>query len=273
MAASIKVTEALNLIKQNQKVVDVYVPSLKRLVKFKHLTAGQQERFVQSLIDNAVVQSHFTSALIEVIKENCTEKSVINGLTVIDKHAIGLALRVASLGNILKTEIDNEAGIVYLIDLNENLNHVKELNNEALESIIIDNITIDLQYPTINQEQNNNTFFKKDSNTSDGSTDSIRSVLSNAFIGDILMFIKTLTILKDDGESLVVEFSQIALQDKLEIIRKLPNDIFEKILNPMSTVKNQIENILRAEGVTSHDSKLKRNILVTFDASLFIAAS
>ncbi len=272
--ASVKVTEAINLIKSSQKTAEVYVPSLRKTLKFKHLTAGQQERFVQALVDNPAVLSRFTLTLIEVIKENIDDKSVVNPLTILDRYAIALALRVSSIGQMLKTEVESEPGIVYNIDLENNLKFVKEkVNHNPFDTITVDDFRIEVQYPTVTQEAANERFFKKDEVSMDGSAESVRSVISNAFVGDALMFIKSLTIVKTEGDPLVLDFNQITLQDKLELVRKLPNTVLEKMLEPMASVKRQIEGILRGVGVSDVDPKIKRSILIAFDASLFVSAS
>lgn len=271
--ASVKVTEAINLIKSNQKTADLYVPSLKKTIKFKHLTAGQQEKFVQSLVDNPALQTKFTLTLIDIIKENCEDKKAVIDFTILDRHAIALGLRVASVGKNLKTEVNNEPGIVYNIDLENNLNTLQSVTHDPFDPIEIDEFKIDLQYPTISLEASNERYFRRDETTIENSVDSIRSVISNAFIGDAIMFIKTLTINKTEGDPFVLDFSNVTIQDKLDLVRRLPNAIFEKMLDPMTSVKRQIETMLKGTGVSEADPKIKRTILIAFDASLFIAAS
>lgn len=272
--ASAKVTEVLNLIKSGQKTIEIFVPSLKKNVKFKHLTAGQQEKFVQALVDNPAVQTRFTLTLIDVIKECCEDKSLLNLFTIIDKYAIGISLRAASLGANLKTEVESEPGLVYNIDLNKNVEFIKEkVKHDPFDSIELDEFKLELQYPTLTQEASNERFFKREESSFDQTAEGIRSIISNAFIGDVIMFIKTLTINKAEGDPLVVDLNQLTLQDKLEIVRKLPITLFDKLLTPMAAVKGQMESILRGVGVSDVDAKVKRSILVSFDASLFIAAS
>lgn len=270
---SVKVTEAINLIKSSQKSSEVYVPSLKRNVKLKHLTAGQQERFVKALVDNPAMQSVFLQTLFSVIKENIEDKSIINQLTIIDKYAIGIALRCMSLGSNLKTEVESEPGVIYNINLEEPLNFVQtQLILPDLDPIMVENYRIDLQYPTIHQEAMNDKHFKSDDLANNNTPESLRAVISNAFISDVLLFIKTLTLVKEDGEELVIDFNSITIQEKLDIIRLLPNSIFENILDPLSKVKSIVESILKCRGVNEKDDSIRRSILVSFDASLFITA-
>jgi len=272
--ASAKVNEVIQLLKNNQKVSEIYVPSLKRGVKFKHLTAGQQEQFVRALVDNPAHQSKFITTLINVIKENCEDKGLINQFTIIDRYAIGLGLRVASVGEVLKTEVEAEPGAVYNIDLKNNIEFIKSsLEHIPLDSITLDNIKIDLQYPTIAQEASNESYFRQNDSGLDTTPEAIRSIISNAFIGDVTMFVKAMTISREGSENIVIDFNQLTLQDKLDIIRRLPNTLLEKMLNPMSSVKTQIETILKSVGTLDTDPKIKRSVLIAFDASLFIASN
>lgn len=270
--ASGKVSEVVNLLKTNQKTSELYVPSLKKTVKFKHLTAGQQEKFVQAIIDNPAVQGKFTSTLINVIKENCLDKNIINQITILDRYAIGIALRVASVGEVLKTEVESEPGVTFVIDLKENVEYIKKkVHSLVFEPITLDNVLIELQYPTITQEASTESYFRADSSF-EQTPETIRNVISNAFIGEIAMFIKTLTYKKDEGE-ITLDFNQLTMQDKIEIVRSLPNTICEKLIDPMSKVKAQFESILKSTGTAETDSKVKRSILIAFDAALFVASN
>jgi len=272
--ATLKVTEAINLIKANQKTSDIFIPSLGRTVKFKHLTAGQQEKFVQSLIDSPATQSKFNITLIDIIKDNIDDKSIVNSLTIIDKYAIGVALRICSVGNILKTEVDSEPGTIYNIDLNQCTEYVKtHVKHTPFDEIKIDEFSIGVTYPTISLEYANEKYFKRDDITLGDTADGIRSIISNAFIGDAIMFIDYISIDRTDGEPLKLDFKSISLQDKLDLVRKLPNTVIEKIIDPMSKTKNQIEGILKTVGVSTTDDKIKRSILITFDASFFISTN
>ncbi len=274
MASSLKVSEAINLIKANQKTTDIFIPSLGRTAKFKHLTTGQQEKIVQSLIDSPATQSKFNITLIDIIKENIDDRTIINSLTIIDKYAIGVGLRVCSVGNILKTEVESEPGIVYTVDLNQCNDYIKNrVNHTPFDEITIDEFSIGVTYPTMSHEYANEKYFKRDEVTMGDTAEGIRSIISNAFIGDAIMFIDYITINRLDGEPLKIEFKNISLQDKLDIVRKLPNTIMEKLIDPMSIVKRQIEGILKTIGVSESDDKIKRSILITFDASFFISTN
>lgn len=272
--ATLKVTEAINLIKANQKTTDIFIPSLGKTAKFKHLTTGQQEKFVQSLIDSPATQSKFNITLIDIIKDNIDDKSILNSLTIIDKYAIGMGLRVCSVGNILKTEVESEPGIVYTIDLNQCNDYIKtHVKHTPFDEITIDEFTIGVIYPTISLEYANEKYFKRDDISLGDTADGIRSIISNAFIGDAIMFIDYISINRTDGEPLRIDFKSISLQDKLDLVRKLPNTVIEKLIDPMAVVKRQIEGILKTVGVSITDDKIKRSILITFDASLFISTN
>lgn len=269
--ASTKINEIIGLLKANQLTTDLYIPSLKRTAKFKHLTAGQQEKFIQALVDNPSIQAKFTTTLIDVIRENCEEKEIFNKLTTIDKYAIGLGLRVHSIGASLKTELNDQPGITYLIDLQKSLENIININLNPLPEVNFDDIKLTLHYPTLNHEYSNEKYFNREQLSLD-TPEQIRSIISTAFLGDMLMFIKTFEITKKDNETIKLDFDQVSVQDKVELIRKLPNKLIENMLEPMGLVKNLIETILNTTGVNVDDETNKRNIFITFDSSLFIAA-
>jgi hypothetical protein len=271
--ASPKVNELIGIIKSSQKTTEIYVPSFGKEVKFKHLTAGQQEKFVQSLIDNPALQPKFNATLIEAIKECCEDASLIKNFTIIDKYAIALGLRVASIGANLKTEVDSEPGVTYVIDLKKVLDKVKTITIPTLDPVVVGPFKLDLQYPTITQELAHDKFFKRENASIENTPETIRDFISNAFISDMIMFIANITAEKDNGESVTIDFNTLSLQDKLDIVRRLPSEVVEGMLKPMSEIKGIIENIVQATGVSEADPKVKRGILVTIDSSLFMVSS
>ena len=75
-----------NLTEKNS--FEVYLPSLKRGVMFKPLTAGQQHLLYLCVSDNVVYHSKFIFITYDIIKENCLEQDLIDKLTVIDRIVI-----------------------------------------------------------------------------------------------------------------------------------------------------------------------------------------
>jgi len=55
---------------------DIYIPSLKRNVKFKPLTSKQQKSLYSCVTDNIVYSTRFIIVTYNIIKENCYEQDV-----------------------------------------------------------------------------------------------------------------------------------------------------------------------------------------------------
>jgi hypothetical protein len=75
--------------------VDVWIPSLKKNIKFKQIDAKQQKDILSSAMDTSVYNTSFVKTFYEIIKYNILPESNINldEFTLVDKISIGLTLK------------------------------------------------------------------------------------------------------------------------------------------------------------------------------------
>lgn len=194
-----------------KNVIDVYLPSLQRTVKFLPLTAKQQKEFYACIKDNVFYETKFILTTYEIIKQNCQE-DITGNLTIIDRIVILLALRKNALGSSVITE----EGIA---NFDICLEYATKIIVPANSTINVDNIEIEIGIPTIKDQYNME--YELRSNLKDPGV-SLDEAISDVVINNISMFIKNIRVLKEN--SLIdLQYSTFLYKDRLSIIENLPS--------------------------------------------------
>ena len=126
----LSILDAIN----KENTVSLYVPSLKREVKFKSISTGQQKLLLKAAVDNPIFQTRFIIAIHNIITENCTEKDILSNFTTIDSLCVLLQYRIENYGSNYTFEQDN---IDYNIDLSSFKERVKELPYLLLKRLLL----------------------------------------------------------------------------------------------------------------------------------------
>lgn len=122
--------------------INVYLPSLKREVRFKTINAKQHKDMYSCLRDNKVYNTNFIITTYNIIKNNCLEPEVVNQINIIDKTYILLALRKSTLGPIIKNRN---------INFDECLNSANTIVLPDEEMLLIGEIKIVTQIPLLEE--------------------------------------------------------------------------------------------------------------------------
>ncbi len=204
-----------------QALIDVFIPTLKRTVKFKNLTLKQQKNLLKSAIDESLTKLSFNANIYNIIKENSTESIDINTLTTIDRVVIALTLRSTGID---KSYNNGERDI----NLEEVIANAPSIELTNLEhTFTSDNITISLVSPQLKTdfELSNYSLNKLKQQGAD-----LKSVIGELFIYELLKFIKSVTI-KNGEEVTEVIFSTIRIEDRIAIAEKFSSNITNIILD------------------------------------------
>jgi hypothetical protein len=261
------ITEILNLLQDLNSAAcfNIFIPSLKKEVKFKQLTAIQLKKLFKSNLNNVVIyNTKFVLLLNQIIKENCLDTEInINNLTILDKFLILFKTRIESIStDYTFTLTDDEkkkyniqqATAIYNIDQNYN-NFVKQQIN--LEPVIIknNNYCVTISLPTIEIE---NCFEEDIDKNSDKITDEVlQNILANTFINEIAKYIQTIEI---DSKTIIL--NELDFKTRIGIIEQLPATIVNEVLKYINNYK-QIINILTSCNIT-----LENNIQIIRDINI-----
>jgi len=200
--------------------ISVYVPSLKKAVRFKNLNLKQQKELLKSSIDDTVTKLSFSTKFYNILQENAIDVIDINKLFTFDRSIIALALRANGLNAIYNN-----------INLNDVVvqSQTIAIEQSSLQTTInIQDLTIVLEAPTLGTDRDINlTTMAKVKNISEKD---VKTLIGELFVHEIVKFIKSVTFKTESGEQ-VISFAELKADDKINIAEQLPSIAINKILD------------------------------------------
>jgi len=269
------IDEILKTVKQKEisYASQLWIPSLKKSVRFKELNTSQQKRLAKSIIDSPVYNTEFIFTFYDILKENCIEDIDISNLTVIDKLVIALGLRITCVGEMIDIDVTpnpDDEPIPVTIDLRDIYNIVKEsvvnIDDDVVDSKIY---KVTLGVPTLETEFLLETEMRSNVEKVEITTDKeLRETIGTAFIGEIVKYIKGVSIKTDDGIREII-WSDFNFNDRITIIERFGTRLLKKILKYINTVKEETEKV-ELINFTYNDKKYDRRLAI--DGSFFIVS-
>jgi len=227
--------------------INVYIPSLKREVKFKPLTAGQQKSFYNCVADNTVFKTKFIILTYEIIQENCLE-NIVEQLTTTDRLAILLALRK----NILGPAITLGKNFIPA-NIEDCFETAKTMTLLGSRSVKVKDFEIDFMPPLAAEQY----FIEKELRENNTETSApINKVVQDIVFTESIKIIDEITLV--DGEQKAkFNFGSLSFKDRIAIIEALPAEVLFEIQKYIKDVNTEHATLLRA--------KLSDGSLVVFD--------
>jgi hypothetical protein len=242
---------ALSLINSLSDIfkLEIWIPSIRKNIIFKEMEARQQKQLLSVAMENSIYNNLFSEVFYNILKTNLIETedfklSDLDNLTIFDKTSIAIFLR-NQISNKLKVIFDENKKISNYIDLTEICEKLKtfQYEDEKIVELKSDKITIKtlLTVPTIKEELDYDLeitkIFKK---TNDIKTDDdIKNIITEAFITETTKYINKLYI--EDQE---INFKDLTLKQKIQIVEKIPSGLIQQILEIVSSWKLNIDDIL-----------------------------
>jgi hypothetical protein len=229
----------------SEKNVEVYVPRLKKKIKFKPLNLGQQKDLISSVADGAAGSVRFSKILNDIILDN-SEKAV--QFLIVDKTPIILQLRVNALGS--QIEINDEK-----FDLNVLINNLSTFKmSESLLTATFKEfgLTIECGVPTLELE--NKILVKCETSVNAAKDNKLSDSVGLIYIHEIIKYINSITFQEE-----IVKFSDLTTLQKIKIVEKLPLSLNTKVINFIEDLRKIDNNIL----------KLNEDIILDIDSQFF----
>jgi hypothetical protein len=240
----------------------VWIPSLKRNVSIKEISAKQQKKLLQSALDSSIAKSTFAKTFYQIIKENCLEENIFSTFTVVDKICIALSLR-NQISKELKIELQAEPKIEKTIELQPLINSFKTYIHPSAYEININknsvNLKLIVEIPYLELDTAFDEFTK--AQPKDDDIEVIKQTITEAFLVETGKYIKDLSIDNQD-----FEFSKMSVTQRLALIEKLPAAVLQLVIQKAAEWKIEINNILT---VKSDDETLSKPIDI--DSMLFLS--
>lgn len=222
-------------------VVDVYVPSCAKLVKFSPLTIEHQKRIISTSLDATVLNTTNHAILMSEICMECCKEPIT--LYAIDREPIAIGLRCKSIGydapvqtvsgDTIKHDIQDHVKSYETIQKPDDLLNTKEIS--------VDQTRIKLKPPTMQDDITVNRCLvpqmSKD-DLSDSST--IKNIVGSAIMYEYVKFIKSIEI----GD-VHVEFDFQHADQLVRVVESLPLSISKKLLDSINQVKTYQDKFIQ----------------------------
>lgn len=218
----------------NQNLVDVSIPSLRRTVKFRQLSVKQQKDLIKTGLDGVASGLTINNVLSQICKENSTEVIDYN---VVDRVAIAVALRISAFGTKYKNnniDIDLGSLMCKTIDLPALLYTTKQYGDE---------LRITASLPSIARDIEINDHLVK---IIKGSQDiEVGDAIGTIYMYEMVKFIDSITLGSD-----VVMLDTLKPQDRAQLIESLPAHILRDVVEFMQQFREIELSYLTIDGET-----------------------
>lgn len=250
--------DVLDAIKnvQDKNVYPVFIPSLQKSVMFKELTTKQEKMLVKTIVDSPVYNSEFIFAIREIIKENCAEELDVNSLTLIDKTAICLTMRMKSIGDEFTFTFKN-TGKSKNIKISEYITNYNTIKIPEDKIVGTDDVKIVCGYPTISTEYELEKEFRANTQSLEiNNIEDARTAIGNVFTNELVKYIKKITIYRS-GKAMELNMDDYTFANRITILEEIGNSVSNQIVSYIEECNNLIKEKLLIELELDEDDKKK----------------
>lgn len=221
MSVSVDVNSILKDLKtlNDNNVIDVFLPSVGKPVKFKKLNIKQQKSLVMVALDNATSQLNFSIALYDIIQDNLIDCDITN-LTLFDKNSIAFTLLEDNATS--KSEPSKET-------LGEIVKRYKCTIKPQSLNIDIPNGVIHIETPSLYTDYR----FNKTLHTKyTGDVENTKKFVDDVYLIELSKYIKSIEF----SNGTIVKLLDYQLADFLNIVENLPS--MSKIVQFINAIKD-----------------------------------
>lgn len=249
-----------------ENTISVYVPSVKKTVKFKAITVKQQKDIIKSASDPTLMNLAFNVTVNNIIKDNCIDSGV--NFKLHDKVPILLALRAHTISKDYTFSDDEGESKVDL------LSHLKSLKSVGIDketlsfTLSVDNITIECTAPSLDIDTAVNRDALRALGNKGVDVDEITQFKLIETVGDmytyeLIKYIDNVSITPADAEAPdVIDFADVNTIQKLNILEALPMSLSRQFVDHVGEYK-KFEN----RALTPDENN--ESAIITLDPSFF----
>lgn len=230
--------------KNNERVLNIWIPSLTRGVKFKHLTLNQQKHLIKSSVRENLLKLDFSRNIYSILKQNILEPDVdVDKLNIIDMICIGLAYRSADIGSDYGFYIEDQLYPVNLAEIVEKTRTIDYKKAMTSKKIVTDNYHVTVNVPSIKVDKEMNDYlFNKYKDIPDD-TESIKDMLADVYICEAAKYITEMDIVSEgdnpNSPPVHVDFNDFTAPQRLQVIEQIPLTV----LNQLVSVSDHVQDI------------------------------
>lgn len=232
---------------QHKYASTFWAPSTQKGVRLTEITTAQQKRLIKSVIDSPIFNTEFIFTFRDILKENCVDNIDIDTLTLIDKLAIAIGLRVACIGATVDLEVtteDDKDPVTYTLDLMELHETIKKSVKNIKPKIFQQNIfevtcsvpTIGVEFRVEKELRGNGEELNLETN------EQLRDVLGEAFITEIVKYIQQVKIKQGDA-FVEIDWTSMSFADRIKVTETFGMNLLKQIIDYINLIKTEIDKI------------------------------
>ncbi len=221
--------------------VTVKVPSTGKNAEFKLASVSQQKELLRTAFDGVDGVITRIAAANQIITDNSVDDIEF---LIIDKPAILIALRDASIGTKIKVK-DEEYDL-------KDVKSIKKSDVQLKHKVEHDGITVDLKVPTLAVDTEVSTKLAKEFAKYETVEDKIKQSVDVVVAFETVKYIDVVTVGED-----TISFGDISVYERKEIISNLPLALNNKIIEYIGAIKE----------VTDKAMTVAEEVVVEIDAS------
>lgn len=215
------------------------------LVKCKPLTTAQLREIIKATIDSPFTQSVFNETTTNIFVNSLVNKPSLLELNVLDKLLFLLETRVQTISPVIQftNDDDTKAEVDVSLVRQQILQTIKDNKQTFQEEVITEEkITLTLETPSLQTEHELNKYYQ-DFSVNSNDSDDLKKFLGEAFINELVKYIKTVAI--DDKQ---IEMNPLSFKERLNIFEKLPAKIVQQLAEYIEKQKTLIDGCLIVNG-------------------------
>jgi len=250
--------------------VPIYIPSLKRDVKFKSISTGQQKSILKAAVDNPVFQTRFTIAFYALIQENCLEKDVVPLLTTLDAACIAIQFRVNTAGTDYTIQQNNRK---FNVNLQTVIDKIKS-NDVTLNADTVTETPFTVQVGTplyVDQFNLEKQLREKNTNDQQVINTQLTDTIGDAFVGEVSKFVKNVTVYYNN-ETQQIDFTTLPFAKRHALLEKMPSTVVKGVLKYMEKYVNIQKDILTVTGTDIENGEVVSDLVLLVDSALFVVS-
>ena len=214
-------------------------------VKCKPLTTSQLREIIKATIDSPFTQSAFNETTTKIFVDSLVNKPSLLEVNILDKLLFLLETRAQTISPLIqftndddtKTEIDVSSVKQQIL---QSIKSNKEFFQE--KAITEGKVTLTLETPSLQTEHELNKYYQ-DISVNSSDSDELKKFLGEAFINELVKYIKTVAI--DDKQ---IEMNSMSFKERLDIFEKLPAKIVQQLAEYIEKQKTLIDGCLIVNG-------------------------
>lgn len=238
--------------KNNNRTINIWIPSLKQGVEFKHLTLNQQKKLINSSLRENLLKLDFSRNIYDILKENIATPGVdVEKLNIVDMISIGLAYRAADISEEYGFYLEDKFFPVNLDDICKKARTIDYGDVFKPQTIISDEYHVTVQVPYIKSDKLlNDHLFAKYENIPDESEE-LKEILADVYIHEACKYIVHIDVVSQgdnpDEPPIEIDFDSLDAQQRLDIIDQIPLTVLNKLVSVSDKVQKIESKLLNVD--------------------------